>query len=114
MSGYTVGSITNDPGSALQASNPGISGEERPREVVRCRSCSLVQYRTVSDHCRRCDQLLTAPPQPEAPPAPQPSEQMIVKRPVIASSLSSADSGNSREFALGERLKELREARRMT
>lgn len=30
-----------------------------PREVVRCQSCSLVQFRTVSDLCRRCQKPLS-------------------------------------------------------
>lgn len=111
MSGYTVTSASQPNG--LKNSNPGVSGEERAREVIRCRTCNLVQFRTASDLCRRCDQPLTAPPQPEVPPAPQPTEQVIVKRPVV-SSFVGAEGGSSREFALGERLKQLRESRRMT
>ena len=33
----------------------------KPREVVRCRHCQLVQFRTASDLCGRCGNLLPEP-----------------------------------------------------
>jgi transcriptional regulator with XRE-family HTH domain len=48
------------------------------REVVRCDRCLLVQFRTSSNHCRRCHTCLDEP-EPEPAPAqsvnqPQPSD----------------------------------------
>jgi len=36
-----------------------------PREVVRCQSCSLVQFRTMSDLCRRCHKSLSPMLEPD-------------------------------------------------
>ena len=36
-----------------------------PREVVRCQSCSLVQFRTMSDLCRRCHKQLSPKLEPD-------------------------------------------------
>ncbi len=45
-----------------------------PREVLRCPSCQLVQYRTLNSHCRRCRVDLDAPPvTAAAAAAPAPS-----------------------------------------
>jgi transcriptional regulator with XRE-family HTH domain len=45
-------------------------GAPDPREVLRCPSCQLVQFRTLNSHCRRCRADLDAPPVAAAPPAP--------------------------------------------
>ncbi len=37
------------------------------REVIRCRHCQLVQYRTHNDQCRRCSHDLVPPPSLELP-----------------------------------------------
>src|SRR5260370_21296640 len=59
------------------------------REVIRCKSCGLVQYRTSSGNCRRCVRLL--PPKVEfliPPPAtqelPRDDRQIFAKRPITA------------------------------
>jgi transcriptional regulator with XRE-family HTH domain len=41
---------------------------QQPREVLRCDSCKLVQFRTTSDSCRRCKRSLLPEP-PKAQPA---------------------------------------------
>ena len=47
---------------SINASN-GLASQFQPsvppREVVRCQGCSLVQFRTMSDLCRRCHQPLS-------------------------------------------------------
>ena len=66
------------------------------REVIRCKTCGLVQYRTRSENCRRCLRLL--PPKIEfLNPNPRekwPNHVMVEK--------------------VGQRLRQLRESRGMT
>jgi transcriptional regulator with XRE-family HTH domain len=78
------------------------------REVIRCKVCGLVQYRTRAGNCRRCIRLL--PPKVEfliPPSAPQelPGEerQLFEKWP-------------NRETVenIGQRIRQLRESRSMT
>ncbi len=78
------------------------------REVIRCKSCGLVQYRTGSGNCRRCVRLL--PPKVEfliPPPVtqelPGDDRQLFEKWP-------------NRETVenIGHRIRQLRESRGMT
>ncbi len=78
------------------------------REVVRCKVCGLVQYRTRTGNCRRCVRML--PPKVEfliPPPAPQElpgdDRQLFEKWP-------------NRETVenIGQRIRQLRESRGMT
>jgi transcriptional regulator with XRE-family HTH domain len=78
------------------------------REVVRCKTCGLVQYRTRTGNCRRCVRML--PPKVEfliPPPAPQElpgdDRQLFEKWP-------------NRETVenIGQRIRQLRESRGMT
>jgi len=78
------------------------------REVIRCKVCGLVQYRTRTGNCRRCLRML--PPKVEyliPPPAPQelPTDdrQLFEKWP-------------NRETVenIGQRIRQLRESRGMT
>src|SRR5689334_21133176 len=78
------------------------------REVIRCKSCGLVQYRTNSGNCRRCVRLL--PPKVEfliPPPVtqelPGDERQLFEKWP-------------NRETVenIGHRIRQLRESRGMT
>ncbi|MCI0628468.1 MAG: helix-turn-helix domain-containing protein [Acidobacteria bacterium] len=78
------------------------------REVIRCKVCGLVQYRTRTGNCRRCLRML--PPKVEyliPPPAPQelPADdrQLFEKWP-------------NRETVenIGQRIRQLRESRGMT
>lgn len=78
------------------------------RDVVRCRTCGLVQYRTRTGNCRRCLRLL--PPKVEffvPPPPPQElpgdDRQLFERWP-------------NRETVenIGQRIRQLRESRGMT
>jgi transcriptional regulator with XRE-family HTH domain len=62
------------------------------REVIRCRACGLVQYRTREGNCRRCRRLL-----------PHYARQLCEKWPngVVVENI-------------GQRLRQLRESRRLT
>ena len=84
------------------------SSTELDREVTRCKTCGLVQYRTKNDICRRCVHML--PPKVEfliPPPAPQElpgdERQLFEKWP-------------NRETVenIGQRILQLRESRGMT
>ncbi len=63
------------PLSAVEVPSPAVlemvsTAQEVPvhREVLRCESCKLVQFRTASDSCRRCKKSLLPEP-PKAQPA---------------------------------------------
>ncbi len=84
------------------------SMEDMDREVIRCKVCGLVQYRTRTGNCRRCLRML--PPKVEfliPPPAPQElpgdDRQLFEKWP-------------NRETVenIGQRIRQLRESRGMT
>ncbi len=77
------------------------------REVVRCKSCGLVQYRTRTGNCRRCVRAL--PPRLEfLIPPPEPPEAPGAEQP--------ADKWANRETVenIGQRIRQLRESRAMT
>jgi transcriptional regulator with XRE-family HTH domain len=78
------------------------------REVIRCKMCGLVQYRTRTGNCRRCLRML--PPKVEfliPPPAPQElpgdDRQLFEKWP-------NRDTVEN----IGQRIRQLRESRGMT
>ena len=86
----------------------GPMDTEMDREVVRCKVCGLVQYRTRTGNCRRCVRML--PPKVEfliPPPAsqelPGDDRQLFEKWP-------------NRETVenIGQRIRQLRESRAMT
>ena len=88
--------------------NTTLTEAEQDREVIRCKTCGLVQYRTRTGNCRRCLRLL--PPKVEfliPPPAPQElpgdDRQLFEKWP-------------NRETVenIGQRIRQLRESRGMT
>ena len=92
----------------MSAQNEAISTFEMDREVIRCKTCGLVQYRTRTGNCRRCVRLL--PPKVEfliPPPAqqelPGDDRQLFEKWP-------------NRETVenIGQRIRQLRESRGMT
>lgn len=89
-------------------SNKAPMDTEMDREVIRCKVCGLVQYRTRTGNCRRCVRAL--PPKVEfliPPPAPQElpgdDRQLFEKWP-------------NRETVenIGQRIRQLRESRAMT
>jgi transcriptional regulator with XRE-family HTH domain len=77
------------------------------REVIRCKMCGLVQYRTRTGNCRRCVRAL--PPRLEflIPPAPPPE---------VPGAEQPADKWANRETVenIGQRIRQLRESRGMT
>jgi len=71
MSTMTVPVGTMDLQPMLVTSTPAASTE---REVLTCKSCKLVQFRTASDSCRRCKKSLL----PE-PPKQQPAIALVTE-----------------------------------
>ena len=89
-------------------SNGNRDTAELDREVIRCKMCGLVQYRTRAGNCRRCLRLM--PPKVEfliPPPVPQEAP---------AEARQSLEKWPNRETVenIGQRIRQLRESRTMT
>jgi transcriptional regulator with XRE-family HTH domain len=83
-----------------------------PREVVRCRQCQLVQFRTHSDLCRRCSKPLPSllkfvEPEEMAPEGSEVTED-------VPMDLSLDRASRNRQVSIGGKMKELREDRLLT
>jgi transcriptional regulator with XRE-family HTH domain len=86
----------------------GKNMAELDRDVIRCKACGLVQYRTKNDICRRCVRMLPPKtefliPPPVAQEMPGDDRQLFEKWP-------------NRETVenIGQRIRQLRESRGMT
>jgi transcriptional regulator with XRE-family HTH domain len=91
-----------------QNGNKGTLEAELDREVIRCKVCGLVQYRTRVGNCRRCLRLL--PPRLEyLIPPPEPQELPGDDRQLF-------EKWPNRETVenIGQRIRQLRESRGMT
>src|SRR5580693_8647421 len=82
------------------SSNGTKDSADLDREVIRCKVCGLVQYRTHAGNCRRCLRLI---PPPVPVEAPNDERQLFEKWP-------------NRETVenIGQRIRQLRESRTMT
>src|SRR5262245_59533810 len=80
---------------------------EMDREVIRCKTCGLVQYRTRTGNCRRFVRALPQRLEFMIPP-PAPSEE--------ASAETASEKFANRETVenIGQRIRQLRESRSMT
>ena len=80
---------------------------EMDREVIRCKTCGLVQYRTRTGNCRRCVRAL---PQrlefmiPPAAPAEEAAAEQSMERFINQETVEN----------IGQRIRQLRESRSMT
>jgi len=104
----------------LQNSNPGVIAAAGAREVLRCPRCSLVQFRTVSELCRRCANPLIERPQAPLEDAGRlagakagRSVSSSAKRDVLCEDPPLRDE-ITKKLALGCRLKELRKSANLT
>ncbi len=80
---------------------------EMDREVIRCKTCGLVQYRTRTGNCRRCVhalpqrlEFLMPPPAPPEEAVEESAEQKFVNQETVEN--------------IGQRIRQLRESRGMT
>ena len=80
---------------------------EMDREVIRCKTCGLVQYRTRTGNCRRCVRALPQrlefmipPPAPAEEAAAEPASEQLVNQQTVEN--------------IGQRIRQLRESRSMT
>src|SRR6202171_1464558 len=84
-----------------------MSSLEMDREVIRCKTCGLVQYRTRTGNCRRCVralpqrlEFLIPPPAPPEEAAAEPTPEKFVNQETVEN--------------IGQRIRQLRESRSMT
>ena len=82
--------------------------QDQDREVIRCKSCGLVQYRTNAGNCRRCVRML--PPKVEFL-IPPPAQEVLV-----GDDRQLFEKWPNRETVenIGQRIRQLRESRAMT
>jgi transcriptional regulator with XRE-family HTH domain len=96
----------------------GLLGADT-REVVRCSGCHLVQFRTLSDHCRRCQGPLPRPQSELEPVAAQPEPETVKSGTALDVRIPLRGESEHRtktigKQSLGPKLRELREFRNLT
>src|ERR1700736_2396114 len=84
-----------------------MSSLEMDREVIRCKTCGLVQYRTRTGNCRRCVralpqrlEFLIPPPAPPEEAAAEVASDRFINQETVEN--------------IGQRIRQLRESRAMT
>ena len=92
---------------SAQVNNDEMNTLDMDREVIRCKTCGLVQYRTRTGNCRRCVRALPQRLEFMIPP-PAPAEE-------AAAELASEKLVNQQTVEnIGQRIRQLRESRSMT
>jgi transcriptional regulator with XRE-family HTH domain len=84
-----------------------LNSLEMDREVIRCKTCGLVQYRTRTGNCRRCVRALPQRLEFLIPPAPPVEEQSPEATPDKFANQKTVEN-------IGQRIRQLRESRGMT
>jgi len=91
----------------VSANNEAMSTLDLDREVIRCKFCGMVQYRTRTDNCRRCVralpqrlEFLIPPPAPPEEAAAEPEQEKWANQETVEN--------------IGQRIRQLRESRGMT
>jgi transcriptional regulator with XRE-family HTH domain len=92
---------------SLQPEKETMNTLELDREVIRCKTCGLVQYRTRTGNCRRCVRALPQRLEFLIPP-PAPAEEIGAE--------TTPEKFANRETVenIGQRIRQLRESRAMT
>ena len=91
-----------------------LTEEIPPREVVRCQQCRLVQYRTATDHCRRCAKPLPSLIPFGAKDTGNEAPESTVECDGGDGELPTDRAGRNRRVSIGAKMKELREERQFT
>jgi transcriptional regulator with XRE-family HTH domain/ribosomal protein L37E len=94
--------------SANMEKETAMNTLEIDREVIRCKTCGLVQYRTRTGNCRRCVHAL-----PQRLEYLIPDEAMQEEQ-VPAEALASKFANQETVENIGQRIRQLRESRSMT
>jgi len=92
---------------SAQVNKDEMNTLEMDREVIRCKTCGLVQYRTRTGNCRRCVRALPQRLEFMIPPAP-PAEEAVAE-PASEKLVNQQTVEN-----IGQRIRQLRESRSMT
>ena len=89
---------------SAQVNKDEMNTLEMDREVIRCKTCGLVQYRTRTGNCRRCVRALPQrlefmipPPAPAEEAAAEPASEQLVNQQTVEN--------------IGQRIRQLRESR---
>jgi transcriptional regulator with XRE-family HTH domain len=94
-------------GNANGIASSALMDQTQDREVIRCKSCGLVQYRTRAGNCRRCVHML--PPQVEFL-IPPPAQQELPGDDRLSTKWPNQETVEN----IGQRIRQLRESRGMT
>src|SRR6202023_3903722 len=92
---------------SAQLEKETMNSLELDREVIRCKTCGLVQYRTRTGNCRRCVralpqrlEFLIPPPEPAEETGAEPAQEKFANRETVEN--------------IGQRIRQLRVSRSMT
>src|SRR5277367_6054955 len=88
---------------SAQIEKESLNSLEMDREVIRCKTCGLVQYRTRTGKCRRCVRAL-----------PQRLEFLIPPPEPLEETTSEKFANRETVENIGQRIRQLRESRAMT
>jgi transcriptional regulator with XRE-family HTH domain len=93
--------------SAQTTEKEAMHSFDMDREVIRCKTCGLVQYRTRTGNCRRCVralpqrlEFLIPPPAPPEETTAEPTSEKFANQQTVEN--------------IGQRIRQLRESRAMT
>jgi transcriptional regulator with XRE-family HTH domain len=92
---------------SAQLEKETLSTLEMDREVIRCKTCGLVQYRTRTGNCRRCVRALPQRLEFLIPPPEAPEEAVAEPTPERFANQETVEN-------IGQRIRQLRESRSMT
>ena len=92
---------------SAQLEKESLSTLEMDREVIRCKTCGLVQYRTRTGNCRRCVRALPQRLEFLIPPPEAPEEAIAEPTPERFANQETVEN-------IGQRIRQLRESRSMT
>jgi transcriptional regulator with XRE-family HTH domain len=92
---------------SLQLEKETMNSLEMDREVIRCKTCGLVQYRTRTGNCRRCVRALPQRLEFLIPPPAPPEETNAEATPEKFANRETVEN-------IGQRIRQLRESRAMT
>src|SRR5271170_4074655 len=95
------------PVSAQTSEKETMHSFEMDREVIRCKTCGLVQYRTRTGNCRRCVRALPQRLEFLIPPPAPPEETDAETTPEKFANRETVEN-------IGQRIRQLRESRAMT